>query len=211
MRGTSARHSSYPGRDRPDLFLTIRAGEVAMARRTSPPLHAGSCRGGPSPCARGPSCLGATIFGVGRITASCIPVGRRTRRSRGRPSCRRRWACGLAADGEFPPGLLAHGLHMHPRRGVEDAGEYGGEVPERGRGDRVHPRVDPGGREDPHRRHDLRRRVHLPEVPRHHGRAQVDHSGAERGPLPRRPRLRRPGGLPRREGILGRPGRGVRG
>src|SRR5271169_1443076 len=29
-----------PGRDRPDLSLTIRAGEVAMARRTSPPFRA---------------------------------------------------------------------------------------------------------------------------------------------------------------------------
>ena len=47
-------------------------------------------------------------------------------------------------------------------------------------------------------------------VPRHHGRAQADDPVAEHGPLPRRPRLGRPGGLPRHGGVLGGPGRGVR-
>ena len=48
------------------------------------------------------------------------------------------------------------------------------------------------------------------QVPRHHGGAQADDPVAEHGPLPRRPRLRRPGRLPRHGGVLGGPGRGVR-
>ena len=59
-------------------------------------------------------------------------------------------------------------------------------------------------------RHDLRGRLHVPAVPRHHGRAQADHPVAEHGALPRRPRLGRPVGVPGHGGVLGRPGRRLR-
>ncbi len=45
---------------------------------------------------------------------------------------------------------------------------------------------------------------------RHHGRAQADHPVAEHGPLPRRPRRDRPGGLPGHRGVLERPVRRLR-
>ena len=178
-----------------------------MSRRTSPPFradHVGSLL-------RPQRLLRAREdFAAGRIPAEelrAIEDAGDPRRGRG---CRRRSGLQSATDGEFRRASWHMDFIYAARRSVQDPGEPVGAVPQRRRGHRVHAGGAPRGRQAQARRHDLRRRLHVPEVPRHHGGAQAHDPVAEHGALPRRPRRDRPGRLPGHGAVLGRPGRGLR-
>ena len=84
-------------------------------------------------------------------------------------------------------------------------------VPQRGRRHRVHPAGLRGRRPGPAGRADLRRRLRVPgDDGRRRRDAEAHHPVAEHGPLPGRRGRDRPGGLPGRRPVLGRPVRRLR-
>ena len=105
-----------------------------------------------------------------------------------------------------PPHLLAHGLHLPARRRRARPTADPGPDAQRGGRRRVHRAGPADQRADPAERAHLRRRLRLPAV--HCGRrrdGQADDPVAVDGPLPRRPGRDRPGRLPGRRRVLGRP------
>ena len=113
-----------------------------------------------------------------------------------------------------PPDLLAHGLHLPARRREPGpTSTIAGALPQRrGRRSTSPPAGAAGRRADPAGRADLRRRdfTFLQSRSAPAVDAEADHPVAEHGPLPRRPGRDRPGRLPGRGAVLGRPVRGVR-
>ena len=178
-----------------------------MARRTSPPFradHVGSLL-------RPQRLLQAREdFAAGRIPADelrsvedgAIPDVVRMQEDVGLQS---------ATDGEFRRASW-HMDFIYRLGGVgEGAGEHG----------RSSSTTPPGTSSSPRRADPRPRQVGLDDTifggrlrrsceRRHHGGAQADHPVAEHGPLPGRPGLDRPGGLPGHRGVLVRPGRGLR-
>ena len=155
-----------------------------MSRRTSPPFradHVGSLLRPPA-AAAGPRGL--------RRRAD---RGGRPARGRGRGDPRRGPDAGggrpaVGHRRRVPPGLLAHGLHLPARRGIQGAGQPGGEVPQRRRAtsSAPRPRCTSTARSGMDQT-DLRRRLHVPAVAGDHRRTQADDPVAEHGALPRRP------------------------
>ena len=137
---------------------------------------------------------------------------RRAARRRGRGDPRRRRGCSATSGLQLgdrrrvPPDLLAHGLHLPARRGRRRPTEDPGAHAQRGRRGRVHRRrrcrsTPRSGCTRPSSATTSRSwPVHVDPASR-----QADDPVAVDGALPRRPGGDRPGGLPGRGAVLGRP------